>query len=78
MSNKEEQRIHSLTAYVVFSILCLIVYTIVEQILASVTGINHDTLTTCFYAAFGGEVMMCGLIKIFKLKEGNKEDEYNE
>lgn len=76
--NNDKPEIHALTLYVVFSILCLILYTIIEQILASVTGINHDTLTTCFYAAFGGEVMMCGLIKIFKLKEENKEDNGDE
>lgn len=63
----------SLTLYVVFSIAVLLVYTIVEQILSSVTGISHDTLTTCFYACFGGEILCCALIKIFKLKEGKDE-----
>ena len=62
---------HSLTLYVAFSIAVLIIYTIVEQILASVTGINHDTLTTCIFAAFGGEILSCALIKIFKLKGGD-------
>lgn len=61
----------SLTLYVVFSIAVLILYTIVEQVISTVTGISHDTLTTCFYAAFGGEILACALIKIFKLKEGN-------
>lgn len=68
MNPKNENNYHSLTLYVVFSILVLLVYTIVEQILATVTGINHDTLTTCIYAAFGGEILACALIKIFKLK----------
>ena len=73
---QEEKRMHSLTLYVVFSILCLIVYTIVEQVLSGVTGLTNDTLTTCFFACFGGEILMCGLIKIFKLKhEGGTEDE---
>lgn len=61
----------SLTLYVVFSIAVLIIYTITEQVLSTVTGISHDTLTTCFYSCFGGEILCCALIKIFKLKEGD-------
>lgn len=62
---------HSLTLYVAFSITVLIIYTIVEQVLSSVTGLSHDTLTTCVFAAFGGEILSCALIKIFKLKGGD-------
>ena len=71
----EENRLHSLTLYVVFSIMCLIIYTIVEQVLSAVTGFSNDTLTTCFFACFGGEILMCGLIKIFKLKKEGNDDE---
>lgn len=60
---------HSLTKYVVFSIVMIIMYTIAEFITTSITGITHDTLTTCFYACFGGEILSCALIKIFKLRE---------
>lgn len=68
----------SLTLYVVFSICVLIIYTIVELILSSgVDGVSHDTLTTCIFAAFGGEILSCALIKIFKLKE-TKEEYVNE
>ncbi len=67
--NPNDDRHHSLTLYVVFSIFVLIVYTIVEQILSTVFGVAHDTLTACVYAAFGGEILACALIKIFKLKE---------
>lgn len=62
---------HSLTLYVAFSITVLIIYTIVEQVLSSMTGLSHDTLTTCVFAAFGGEILSCALIKIFKLKGGD-------
>lgn len=75
---EEEKVMHSLTLYVVFSILTLIIYTIVEQVLSATTGFSNDTLTTCFFACFGGEILMCGLIKIFKLKnekEGGNDDE---
>lgn len=65
---------HSLTYYIIFSIAVLLIYTTVEQIVSTITGVSHDTLTTCFYSVFGGEILCCALIKIFKLKE-NKEDE---
>lgn len=68
-----ENNLPSLTVYVMFSIAAVIVYTIVEQVLSTVTGVQHDTLTTCFYACFGGEILACALIKIFKLKEGNRD-----
>lgn len=61
----------SLTLYVVFSIMVIIIYTVVEQVLSTITGVQHDTLTTCFYACFGGEILACALIKIFKLKGGD-------
>ena len=63
----------SLTKYVVFSIAILIIYTAVEFIFSTITGVSHDTLTTCIYACFGGEILSCALIKIFKLKETNNE-----
>lgn len=59
---------NSLTKFVVFSISVVILYTIVEMVVSSITGISHDTLTTCFYSVFGGEILTCALIKIFKLK----------
>ena len=64
-----EKKPKSLTLYVIFSITAIIAYTIVEQIISTITGISHDTLTSCFYACFGGEILCCALIKIFKLKE---------
>lgn len=60
----------SLTLYVVFSIMMILLYTIVELIISTISGISHDTLTTCFYGVFGGEILCCALIKIFKLKRG--------
>ena len=62
----------SLTKFVIFSFAALIVYTIISQVIAIRTGgAELSTLTTCFFGAFGGEVLMCALIKIFKLKGGN-------
>ena len=63
----------SLTKFIIFSFAVILVYTTIEFIFSTTTGISHDTLTTCLYACFGGEVLSCALIKVFKLKEENKE-----
>ena len=59
----------SLTKYVIFSIVMIIIYSIAEFTFTLIAESSHDTLTTCFYACFGGEILSCALIKIFKLKE---------
>ena len=64
---------HALDVYVIFSILMLLIYTVADQYLTYRTGYTNDTLTTCFFGFFGGEVVTCALIKIFKLKEENNE-----
>ena len=69
------KKISALDKYVIFSIAILLVFCIAEFITSSITGQTHDTLTTCFFACFGGEILSCALIKIFKLKgeNGNAE-----
>jgi hypothetical protein len=52
--------------------MALIVYTVVSQIIAIKTGMELSTLTTCFFSAFGGEVLACAIIKVFKLKKGDQ------
>ena len=65
---------HSLTLYVVFSIAMILLFTVAEFVVSSCTGTTHDTLTTCFYGVFGGEILCCALIKIFKLRSGNNDN----
>lgn len=62
------KNISSLGVYVTFSIIVLIIYTVVSQYLAIKYDKILDVLTTCVFGFFGGEVVTCGLIKIFKLK----------
>ena len=57
-----------LDKYIIFSFCVMIIYTIVEFIFSTLTGVMHDTLTTCLYGAFGGELLLCAIIKKFKLK----------
>ena len=68
----KRRKTSALDLYVIFSITALVVYTIVEQTLSLRTGYERSTLTTCFYAAFGGEILTAGLIKIFKLTKETK------
>lgn len=67
--NEEGNMKRSLTKYVIFSITILLLYTVAELVISITTGKSNDTLTTCLFACFGGEILSCALIKIFKLKE---------
>ena len=75
---REKLEAMPLAVYVCISLGLIIIYSIVELIVSTVTGVSHDTLTTCFYSVFGGEIVSCALIKIFKLKEEGDDDKYDE
>lgn len=64
-----------LSYYVVFSLVMIVLYTIAVTIIDVVWGVQYDTLTTCWFSVWGGEVLTCGLIKIFKLKEDENGDQ---
>ena len=61
------KKLSGLDKYVIFSISFTIVYTICEFITSTITGVSHDVLTEYVYKFFAGEIVVCGLIKIFKL-----------
>ena len=73
MMYRRRRHDNSLTKFVIFSIAVILIYTVAELILTATSGIEHSTLTTCFFATFGGEILTCALIKIFKLKEENTD-----
>lgn len=64
----KSKKLNDLDKYIIFSFGVMIVYSIVEFIVSTISGISHDTLTTCLYGAFGGELLLCALIKRFKLR----------
>lgn len=72
---KKKKKINGLDLYVIFSISCLVIYTIASLIIAVKKDITTDTLTACFFAFFGGEIVTCALIKIFKLKDTKKKED---
>lgn len=71
---KTKKRLNKLDRYIIFSFSVLLGYTGIELTLATLTGITHDTLTTCLYAAFGGEVLAAALIKVFNIRNEDRWD----
>jgi len=67
---QKKRELPDLDKYIIFSFAVMLTYTIFEFIFSTITGVSHDTLTTCLYSAFGGELLMCALIKRLKLKRG--------
>lgn len=67
----------TLTKFVIFSFSCLICYTAISQIIAVLQpGTDLSTLTTCFFSAFGGEVLVCAVMKMLKLKNSVSQSNY--
>lgn len=66
-------KLNGLDKYVIFSIVVLLIFTVAEMVTSFYTG-THDTLTTAIFATFGGEILSCALIKIFKLKDDKGEN----
>ena len=58
----------SLTRYVVFSISVLIIYTSVALFYLWLEKPLDSDLTVGVFGFFGGEIVLCALIKLFKLK----------
>ena len=69
---KPKKKLDNLDKYLIFTFTSLILYTIVSQILFYVYQIEMAVLTGCFFAAFGGEILMCALIKKLKLHKETK------
>lgn len=65
---QKKKQLPDLDKYIIFSFVVMLVYTISELVLSTITGISHDTLTTCLFGAFGGELLMCAMIKRLKLR----------
>jgi hypothetical protein len=74
MAPRRTKKLSKLDKYLIFCIAVLIAYTIAEIITATMTGIEHSTLTTCLFSAFGGEFLMAALIKIFNIKSGKDNE----
>lgn len=70
----KRKKLNKLDRYLIFSIIVLLVYTVAEMTVSSLTGSDHSTLTTCVFSAFGGEFFFAGLIKIFNIRKGEQNN----
>ena len=67
-----------LANYIVFSIIIILLYSIAEFVFSTITGVSHETLTTCVYAFFGTEIASCAFIKVYKLKQETDTVDFDE
>ena len=74
----KRKRMSGLDKYIIFSFAVLLLYTSAQTFVTLKTGVESNTLTTCFFSVFGGEVLLCALIKRLKLKNETKKNESEE
>lgn len=73
LQKKNQKQLSALDKYVIFSFSCLIIFTIIVIIYQFKSDIEFSpTLITCFFSAFGGELLLCAMIKRLKLKRGDE------
>lgn len=72
---RQRKKMNGLDKYVIFCFVSIIIYTISQTIVTIRTGVESSTLTTCFFSVFGGEVLLCALIKRLKLKNEDNSGE---
>lgn len=64
----------TLTEYLVFSFAVVLIYTVTEFVTSTITGVSHDTVTTCIFAFFGTEIGACAFIRIAGRKGENGQE----
>lgn len=67
------KKLHTLDKYIIFCFVVLLVYTIIHIIVFLFVHVEMDTIAKLFYAAFGGEVLCCALLKRLKLNNEHKK-----
>lgn len=77
MSN-QKKKLNGLDKYIIFSFTSLIIYTIGAYFVLIKTSLSLDLLTSLFFATFGGEILICALIKKLKLKQKPSEKQNQE
>lgn len=68
-TDKSNNKSHDLDRYVTFSLICLIIFTAMVSVFQFMYPDSQFSvvLITCFFAAFGGETLLCARIKKYKL-----------
>lgn len=74
-ARRKKKKVSALDKYVIFSLSALILFTITTIVYQFYTKEElSSTLITCFFAAFGGELLMLAMIKRLKLKGGDNDN----
>lgn len=73
LDKEKSKKFNDLDKYLIFAFVNIILYTIANLVIFYITGNEPAVLTGCFFAAFGGEILMCALIKKLKLHKEIKE-----
>lgn len=74
-ARRKKKKVSALDKYVIFSLAALILFTITTIVYQFYTKEElSSTLITCFFAAFGGELLMLAMIKRLKLKGGDHDN----
>lgn len=74
-----KKKLNDLDKYLIFAFTSLILFTVAVLCIFIMTGNEPSVLIGCFFAAFGGEILMCALIKRLKLhKEAQLKGETKE
>ena len=63
----KKKKLDNLDKYLIFTFTSLILFTIATLVIFCITGNEPAVLVGCFFGAFGGEILMCALIKRLKL-----------
>ena len=67
------KKLSTLDKYIIFCFVVLIIYTAVHIIVFLFTNVEMETIAKLVYAAFGGEVLCCALLKRLKLNNEHKK-----
>lgn len=71
---KNRQKKSNLDKYLIFCFSVLLIYTVAHTIIFYITGQEASTLSVLVFGVFGtSEPIICGLIKLFKLKNDIKK-----
>ena len=69
LQQKKKKKLSALDKYVIFSFTCLIIFTVIVILYQFKSDLEFSpTLITCFFSTFGGELLLCAMIKRLKLK----------
>lgn len=79
LSNKNKDPLKFSKKIIVFCLIFISLYTIVQVFLSYILTIElSPTLTTCVYAFFGTELAACAVIRIFDKEDKKEKDSSDE